>query len=115
MGGHDWTKRFPWIVEAALKNRQTQFVIDDEAINLGVDGNSDFDVLHFGSHNGEVQLCAFDVLCYRRPARCAKPTWGGYSWQTGRDLQQPIRDRCRRARPIPRRLPHGIGRLGFEV
>ena len=20
--GHDWTKRFPWIVEAALKNRE---------------------------------------------------------------------------------------------
>jgi bifunctional non-homologous end joining protein LigD len=49
-------------VEAALKNRQTQFVIDDEAIILGVDGNSDFDVLHSGRHNGEVQLCAFDVL-----------------------------------------------------
>jgi hypothetical protein len=21
-GGYDWSKRFPWIVEAALKNRQ---------------------------------------------------------------------------------------------
>jgi len=27
-GGYDWTKRFPWIVEAALKNRQSRFVID---------------------------------------------------------------------------------------
>jgi ATP-dependent DNA ligase len=26
-GGYDWTKRFPSIVEAALKNRQKQFVI----------------------------------------------------------------------------------------
>jgi ATP-dependent DNA ligase len=25
-GGYDWTKRFPWIVESALKNRQKQFV-----------------------------------------------------------------------------------------
>jgi ATP-dependent DNA ligase len=25
-GGYDWTKRYPWIVEAALKNRQTHFV-----------------------------------------------------------------------------------------
>jgi bifunctional non-homologous end joining protein LigD len=35
-GGDDWTKRFPWIVEAALKNRQKQFVIDGVAapINL---------------------------------------------------------------------------------
>jgi ATP-dependent DNA ligase len=24
-GGYDWTKRFPWIVEAALKNRQKRF------------------------------------------------------------------------------------------
>lgn len=30
-GGYDRTKRFPWIVEAALKNRQKQFVIDGEA------------------------------------------------------------------------------------
>ena len=33
---------FPWIVEAALKNRQKQFVIDGEAVILGVDGYSDF-------------------------------------------------------------------------
>jgi ATP-dependent DNA ligase len=26
-GGHDWTKRYPWIVEAALKNRVRQFVL----------------------------------------------------------------------------------------
>jgi hypothetical protein len=25
-GGYDWTKRFPWIVEAMLKNRGRQFV-----------------------------------------------------------------------------------------
>jgi ATP-dependent DNA ligase len=32
-GGHDWTKRFPWIVETALKNRQQHFVIDGEAVS----------------------------------------------------------------------------------
>jgi ATP-dependent DNA ligase len=37
-GGYDWTKRFPWIVEAALKCRQKHFVIDGEAVILGVDG-----------------------------------------------------------------------------
>ena len=31
--GYDWTKRYPWIVEAALKNRQKQFVIDGEAVS----------------------------------------------------------------------------------
>jgi ATP-dependent DNA ligase len=61
-GGYDWTSRFPWIGEAALKNRVRQFVIDGEAVILGVDGTSDFDALHSGKHNDEVQLCAFDVL-----------------------------------------------------
>jgi bifunctional non-homologous end joining protein LigD len=55
-GGYDWTKRFPWIVEAALKNRQKRFVIDGEAVILGVDGISDFNALHSGQHNEEVQL-----------------------------------------------------------
>src|ERR1700759_2346824 len=61
-GGYDWTKRFPWIVQAALKNRQSHFVIDGEAVILGVDGRSDFNALHSNKQNGEVQLCAFDVL-----------------------------------------------------
>jgi bifunctional non-homologous end joining protein LigD len=61
-GGYDWTKRFPWIAEAALKNRQKNFVIDGEAVILGVDGYSDFNALHSGKHNDEVQLLAFDVL-----------------------------------------------------
>jgi ATP-dependent DNA ligase len=61
-GGYDWTKRYPWIAEAALKNRQKRFVIDGEAVVLGVDGISDFDALLSGRHNEEVQLCAFDVL-----------------------------------------------------
>src|SRR4029077_15378210 len=50
--------RNPWIVEAALKH----FVIDGEAVTLGVDGHSGFNALHSGRHNEEVQLCAFDVL-----------------------------------------------------
>jgi bifunctional non-homologous end joining protein LigD len=37
-------------------------VIDGEAVILGVDGYSDFDALHSGKHNEQVQLCAFDVL-----------------------------------------------------
>ena len=61
-GGHDWTRRFPWIAEAALGNRRKQFVIDGEAVVLGVDGIADFNALHSGKQNGEVQFCAFDVL-----------------------------------------------------
>jgi len=37
-------------------------VIDGEAVILGVDGVSDFNALHSGKHDEEVQLCAFDVL-----------------------------------------------------
>ena len=39
--GYNWTDRYPWIVEAALKNRLKQFVIDGEAVVLGVDGIAD--------------------------------------------------------------------------
>jgi bifunctional non-homologous end joining protein LigD len=61
-GGYDWTKRFPWIAESALKNRIRQFVIDGEAVVLRLDGISDFNALQSGRHNEEVQLCAFDLL-----------------------------------------------------
>ena len=61
-GGYDWTKRYPWIVEAALKSRYKQYIIDGEAVVLGVDGISDFNALHSGKLNHEVQLYAFDIL-----------------------------------------------------
>src|SRR5450755_1936862 len=60
--GHDWTDRYPLIVEAALRNRSSSFVIDGEAVLLGVDGVSDFNGLHSRRHDDEVQLYAFDVL-----------------------------------------------------
>jgi bifunctional non-homologous end joining protein LigD len=60
--GYDWTKRYPWIVECALKNRQKQFVIDGEAVVLGVDGVPDFNALHSRKHDHEVQFYAFDVM-----------------------------------------------------
>jgi bifunctional non-homologous end joining protein LigD len=58
--------RFPWIAEAALKNRRSQFVIDGEAVILGLDGMSDFNALHSRKQNHEVQLCGFDVLAMDR-------------------------------------------------
>jgi bifunctional non-homologous end joining protein LigD len=60
--GNDWTTRYPWIAEVALKNRIKRFVIDGEAVILGVDGIPDFNALHSGKHNDEVQLYAFDIL-----------------------------------------------------
>jgi ATP-dependent DNA ligase len=52
----------PWIADAALRCSCEQFVIDGEAVILGVDGISDFNALHSGKRGEEVQLCAFDVL-----------------------------------------------------
>jgi bifunctional non-homologous end joining protein LigD len=47
--GYDW-------------NRQKQFIIDGEAVILGVDGVPDFNALHSRKHDEEVQLYAFDIL-----------------------------------------------------
>jgi bifunctional non-homologous end joining protein LigD len=44
-GGYDWTSCYLWIVEPARKTRLKQFVIDGEAVVLGVDGISDFNAL----------------------------------------------------------------------
>ncbi|UGY15093.1 DNA ligase [Bradyrhizobium septentrionale] len=60
--GHDWTTRYPLIVEAALRHRAQRFVLDGEAALLGVDGRSDFDGLHSRQHDDEVQLYAFDMI-----------------------------------------------------
>ena len=60
--GHDWSGRYPRIVENALKNRHKMFVIDGEAVLLGVDGIPDFDALHSRQRDEEVQLYAFDIM-----------------------------------------------------
>jgi bifunctional non-homologous end joining protein LigD len=85
--GYDWSTRFPLIREAALRNRQNSFVVDGEAVLLGVDGRSDFDGLHSRQHDDEVQFYAFDMLvsdggtsenCLSACARRASPdSWRG--------------------------------------
>jgi bifunctional non-homologous end joining protein LigD len=62
--GLDWTKRYPWIVETARKIRRSRFILDGEAVVLGVDGISDFEALHSREHDEKVQLYAFDCLAY---------------------------------------------------
>ena len=69
--GYDWADRYPLIVEAALKNRTSSFVIDGEAVLLGVDGISDFNGLHSRRHDDEVQLYAFDILARWTERICA--------------------------------------------
>src|SRR6516164_7534866 len=60
--GHDWSSRYPWIVESALRNRHKQFVIDGKPVILGVDGIADFNAFHSHEHDEEVRLSAFDTL-----------------------------------------------------
>ena len=60
--GYDWSGRFPLITEAALRNRNSSFVIDGEAVLLGVDGISDFNGLHGRKQDHEVEFYAFDIL-----------------------------------------------------
>jgi hypothetical protein len=48
--------------EAARKVRQRRFVLDGEAVVLGVDGISDFNAVHSRKQDDEVQFCAFDIL-----------------------------------------------------
>ena len=45
--GHDWSGRYPLIIEAALRNRN---------VLLGVDGRSDFNGLHSRKCDDEVQF-----------------------------------------------------------
>src|SRR5258705_11310985 len=40
--GNDWTARYPLIVEAALRNRQTSFVVEGEAELPGAEGFTEF-------------------------------------------------------------------------
>jgi bifunctional non-homologous end joining protein LigD len=70
-GGANYTKRYPWIVESALKSRQKQFVIEGEAVVLGVDGNSDFDAPHSGKHNDECSCTP--SICWPATARTCAP------------------------------------------
>jgi hypothetical protein len=83
--GYDWSHRFPLIVEAAQRNRHSSFVIDGEAVLLGVDGRSDFNGLHSRQHDEEVQFYAFDMLVSdgngirKLPLSMRKLAWRGSS------------------------------------
>ena len=83
--GHDWSDKYPLIAEAALRNRCSSFVIDGEAVLLGVDGRPDFDGLHSRKYNEDVQFYAFDILVAdgedvrKLPLACGRRTWPGCS------------------------------------
>jgi ATP dependent DNA ligase domain len=119
--GHDWTDRYPPIVEAALRNRATSFVIDGEAVLLGVDGISDFDGLHSRQHDDEVQIYAFDCLalegddCASCRSRCARPI-SPASWRAGQiGSSWPRSSRARSDRICSARLANRARGSGIEA
>ena len=91
--GYDRSDRYPWIVEAALKNPQKHFVIDGEAVVLGVDGTSDFDAcihastmkrcssMPSGAAHGRHLYCPIRArrdrtqTCFARAASWARRAW----------------------------------------
>ena len=76
-GSYNWTKRYPWIVEAALKNRHKQFVLDGEAVVLGVDGISDFNALRGITRCSSTPSTSSRwtaTTCVPCPRRCARRT-----------------------------------------
>lgn len=96
--GLDWTWRFPWIVESALKLPVTQFAIDGEICVLDVRGISDFDALHSNRHNEDAQLYAFDLVAL-----------------DGDDLRElPLFERKGQLAKLLRRRPEGIFVAPFE-
>jgi bifunctional non-homologous end joining protein LigD len=56
---------------SSVANKSTSFVVDGEAVLLGVDGVSDFDGLHSRKYDDDAQLYALDVLALDGEDLCA--------------------------------------------
>jgi hypothetical protein len=90
------------ISRAGRAQVSAQAVIDGEAVILGADGIGDFNALHSGKQNGEVQFCAFEYwpstgrMSGSCRYRCARLTWIGFFGPAGRHLHQPLRNRQHR-------------------
>lgn len=61
-GGHDWSGRFPAIVDAASRVRARSFLIDGEAVVCRPDGLSDFAALRTERCSAAATLVAFDPI-----------------------------------------------------
>src|SRR3954468_1189298 len=120
--GYDWSDRYPPITEAALRIRSSSFVLDGEAVLLGVEGRSDFDRLHSRKHNDQVQFYAFRYASIRRRRRPRPPLAPSQeqpcqdaSETRGRHLPVGLRTGRDRPVPIPARLPDGARGPCFQT
>ena len=89
---------------------------------LGADGISDFNALHSGRYNTEVQLCAFDVLSIEgedlRKLPLSMRKTNLERLLRGRpdgDLRQPVRGGRDWTRSLPGGLSHGAGGTGVKA
>lgn len=60
--GHDWSSRYPRIVEAVNLLRVRSLLVDGEAVCCGSDGLPAFEKLRGRRHDHQVFLFAFDLL-----------------------------------------------------
>jgi bifunctional non-homologous end joining protein LigD len=60
--GHDWSARFPLIVEAVNHLKIRSCLIDGEAVCCDGDGLASFTLLRRRQHDGRVFLYAFDLI-----------------------------------------------------
>src|SRR4029077_13795033 len=105
--GHDWSDRFPLISEAVLRNRNSSFVLDGEAVLLGVDGRSDFNGLHSRKHDAEVEFYAFDCLVSDGEDLRRLPLSMAISSPDRRHPPRRLRAGRDRPGPVPARVPDG--------
>ena len=64
MNGHDWTDRYPRVVEEAGRIK-CQAVIDAELVCLDEHGKADFDKLHSRCFDEQAIACGFDLLRHK--------------------------------------------------
>jgi bifunctional non-homologous end joining protein LigD len=60
--GHDFTDRYPLIVDAVRSLPGESCILDGEAIVVDLDGLSVFDLLRYRRHDHAATLCAFDLI-----------------------------------------------------
>jgi ATP-dependent DNA ligase len=117
-GGHNWTDRYPWIVEAALKNRHRQFVIDGEAVVLALTASPTSTRY---TRAGTMTMCSCmpstswrwtATTCVGCRCRCARPTWRVY-WLDGPTASLSRRSNRARSAPIIFRAACDMGLEGL--
>jgi bifunctional non-homologous end joining protein LigD len=60
--GNDLTRRFPLIVDALSRLRSRSCIIDGEAVACDENGVASFDLIRYQRANGNIFLCAFDLI-----------------------------------------------------